>query len=70
MIKHDPVERTTKYIRAMRIIQPILDKEFPADKQCLGMCHMIWRTKKALLKGRYNIDWKSPAEMTPEIHFD
>ena len=36
----------------------------------LGFCHRIWSTKKRILKEKYNIDWKTPAEMNPGVMFD
>lgn len=35
-----------------------------------GSCHIIWKTKKRILKEVYNIDWLTPAEENPEICFD
>ena len=35
-----------------------------------GSCHIIWRYEKRILKERYNIDWKTPAEEHPDILFD
>lgn len=36
----------------------------------LGVCHTEWAITKKLMKERYGIDWKSPAELTPWIDFD
>ena len=36
----------------------------------MGTCHYFWDCKKKILKEEYNIDWKSPAELHPNIHFD
>ena len=36
----------------------------------LGFCHIYWGFKKEILKTDYNIDWKSPQELNPEIIFD
>lgn len=36
----------------------------------LGVCHTQWSITKKLMKERFNIDWKSPAELTPWIDFD
>lgn len=36
----------------------------------LGFCHIIWRHQKQILKRDYNIYWKSPAELNPDIIFD
>lgn len=36
----------------------------------LGCCHTQWDLQKKLLKERYGIDWKNPAERSPFIDFD
>ena len=36
----------------------------------IGTCHAIWYHMKKIFKEEYNIDWKSPADMNPNIIFD
>ena len=36
----------------------------------LGACHEHWEEMKRILKEKYQIDWKSPAEVNPSIIFD
>lgn len=67
MYIRDSVEKTEEYTKAMEIIQPILDKEFP--EVSLGVCHAVWARKKALLS-EMGVEWNSPAEMNPDIIFD
>lgn len=33
-------------------------------------CHTYWSIKKRLMKEKYNVDWKTPAELNPGIQFD
>ena len=41
------------------------------DKQyALGACHSVWGMQKRILRERYGIDWKTPAEQNPDITFD
>lgn len=41
------------------------------DKQyALGACHSVWGMQKRILRERYGIDWKTPAERNPHITFD
>lgn len=47
----------------------ILLKDDPT-RELLGFCHFYWGMKKKILKERYGIDWKTPAEEHPEIIFD
>jgi hypothetical protein len=35
----------------------------------LGVCHSYWARKKELL-AKKGIEWKTPAEMNPNILFD
>ena len=67
-MKYDPIENTEQYQRAMRSIQPQLDREF-RDAKGMGVCHLIWRRKKELLRS-YGIEWRSPAECNPLVKFD
>ena len=36
----------------------------------MGFCHLYWATVKRILRERHGIDWKSPAEMNPDVFFD
>ena len=36
----------------------------------LGFCHEYWAVKKEVLREKYGIDWRSPAERYPHIIFD
>lgn len=69
MILKDSVEKTEEYRRVMEEIQPVLDKEFPKEDYRMGICHRIWMRKKRLL-AQSGIDWKTPAEMNPDVIFD
>lgn len=65
-IRVDPIESTPDYQAAMVKVQPELDK-LP---QGFGTnVYAFWATKKRLLKEE-GVDWKTPAEMNPEILFD
>lgn len=65
----DSIEKSPKYVEAMKVIEPILDDEFPDDDIVMGTCHRYWARKKELLRN-YGIEWRSPAEMNPDIRFD
>lgn len=36
----------------------------------MGYCYVFWDCKKKLLKEKYNISWKTPAEMNKNTRFD
>lgn len=42
------------------------NKKIPA----FGSCHVRWAIEKSILKERYNVDWKTPAEKNPNINYD
>ena len=67
-MRRDSIEETVAYKAAMARIQPMLDKEFE-NNNVFGTCHRYWWRKKELLREK-GIDWKSPAEMNPDIRFD
>lgn len=42
----------------------------PPQNYAMGICHTIWGMKKAILRYGFNIDWKTPAELNPDIRYD
>lgn len=71
-MKRDAVEKTIEYKEAMEKIQSELDElNDELDKQGYGMgrCHIYWAKKKELLK-QEGINWLTPAECNPYIHFN
>jgi hypothetical protein len=71
-LRHDPIENDPRYA----VIFATIDKEVDAlladdpARGAMGFCHRQWSTKQELLKSKYGIDWRSPAEMNPEVIFD
>ncbi len=35
-----------------------------------GFCHRRWAEQKRILREKYQMDWKTPAEMNPMVLFD
>lgn len=71
-IAHDPVEKDPRYTSVFEGIDAEVDailKDHPMRGR-MGFCHIIWETKKEILKEKYGIPWKTPAEMNPHILFD
>lgn len=71
-LAYDPVENDPRYTEVFHAIDAEV-KDFLAadpDIQRRGSVHIYWDTKKNLLKRKYNIDWRSPAEMNPHVIFD
>lgn len=66
---HDEVENTPEYKAIEAELEALIEKEIGKGGY-LGYCHGYWRVKKRILKEKYGIDWKSPAELHPYINFD
>ena len=69
MERRDPIESDPKYKEILSSIDKELEEEL-GDSIFMGYCHVLWAKKKQILKERYGIDWKSPAELNPTIEFD
>ena len=70
MFKHDPVEDTPEYISIQFELEELIAEKLKNRPRGLGYCHIYWSVKKHILKEKYNIDWRSPAEMNPGTCFD
>ncbi len=65
----DPIEATAEYMA----IEKELEKEIIAEigkGGYMGYCHLYWGAKKRILKEKYGIEWKSPAERNPHVCYD
>jgi hypothetical protein len=50
--------------------EKILKESSPGCDKWLGYCHSVWGEQQRILKEKYGIDWKTPAELNPDICFD
>ncbi len=73
-MKIDKIENTEEYKQIEKELNKKIELELELkgykNKQALGFCHIYWELKKEILKTDYNIDWKSPQDLNPEIIFD
>ena len=69
-IKRDRKERCIFYRSKFKKVDKIIEEEFKDKLTERGFCHTIWARKKQLLKEMFNIDWKTPAELNPNIIFE
>lgn len=69
---HDPVQDDPAYAEIFKGIDSEVDKTLAGDSRrgSMGFCHVIWETKKRILKTKYGIEWETPAEMNPQVIFD
>ena len=68
-LRYDSIEDSFYYIKIEDELERLIVKKIGKGGY-LGYCHMYWTTKKEILKDRYGIDWKSPAELNPHVMFD
>lgn len=79
--KHDPVEDTEEYKKAEPYIEAMLelyreaylkeqDEWYEKTGIRIPITHRIWHVKKVLLREKFGIEWKTPAEMNPDANFD
>ena len=66
----DPVEDTLEYQQIKAELEELINEKLKNCSRGLGYCHIYWRTKKRILKEKYNIEWRSPAELNPCVIFD
>ena len=77
----DPIEpgKSCDHVERTKALESMMDA---ADKEAdmalvmhpgrgeLGFCHIVWETKKRILKEKYGMEWKTPAEENPDTCFD
>lgn len=73
--KKDPIERTITFKKIKKelekkINEQLISEGYPIKPEFMGWCYIYWSIKKEILKIDYGIDWKTPAEMNPEIIYD
>lgn len=73
-LKYDAIEEDPQYKEIIKKAEEeaennISNLSWPKKGQ-MGYCHAFWQEKKRVLKEKYTIDWKSPAELNPHVLFD
>ncbi len=69
-LRRDPVEYTWEWEEIYYDVEEKIDERFASVPRHMGLCFRIWSAKRDLLKNEYGIDWHSPAQMNPRVHFD
>lgn len=72
-MKKDPKEKDQRYRDIIRQAEKEAEEEVTRQygrEPFLGRCHMVWGIQEKILKKKYGIKWKSPADMNPDIMFD
>ena len=66
-LKHDPVEMTEEYLAVIDEIEEKIEKSRTTYGH--GSCFEVWSLKKSYLL-ESDIEWHTPAELNPHVHFD
>lgn len=72
-IKYDLIEDTKEYKEIVNELEKKIDSMMTllnVSRDVAGACHIYWNIKKNILKEDYNMEWKSPSELNPDIIFD
>ena len=69
-LNHDPIELDPDLKQKIAEAEERALTILAHEPRRMGFCHLLWRTKKQILRDEYGIDWKTPAEMNPQVLFD
>lgn len=69
-LRRDPVEWTAEYEDVIAEAEAKANAELADVPRGMGFCFAWWHTLAVILKKDYNIDWRSPAQMNPQVLFD
>ena len=65
----DPIESTKPYKKVKNKVDREVKRIMRNDPTQRGRQYTMWYHKKRILKEKYGISWRSPAEMNPHIDF-
>ena len=69
-IENDPAFRAIIDDAEKDILNELKKRGHPTKPEHPGWCHLYWSVKQEVLKEKYGFEWKSPAEMNPEVRYD
>lgn len=69
-MKIDPLEKDPVYAEIIKKAEEEAEKNIARLAKKNGHSYFLWMEQKRILKDKYNLNWKSPAEMNPEVVFD
>jgi len=67
---HDPKEDKPEYRTIFEEAEKLTQMELKDIPKDFGFCHRYWYTKQRILKERFNVNWRTPAELNPHICYD
>jgi len=66
----DPLEEAPEFADAFRDANAQAESATRRWAGQMGRAHMFWKKKKEVLREKYQIDWKSPADLNPMTTYD
>ncbi len=70
MPAHDPIEDDPAVAPIVRKVDRMVRRRHILRRKGMGYCHAYWAEKKRILRRKYGIEWRTPAEMNPGTKFD
>lgn len=68
-LKYDKIEDTWFFVGIEAELERLIEDEIGKNGY-LGFCHIYWMTKRRILRDKFGIEWRSPAELNPDVYFD
>ncbi|MFO0803473.1 MAG: hypothetical protein U0791_10180 [Gemmataceae bacterium] len=69
-IRHDPIEDEPHVHPLLKLAEQEAESLLKDEPRRMGFGHAFAATKKQILRQKYGIEWRTPAEMNPHIAFD
>lgn len=68
-LKFDPIEMTPLWEEMVYEVEAECERRLEGQRRGMGYCYNYWSCKKEVLAER-GIEWHSPKDMNPRVHFD
>ena len=71
-MKYDPQERDPKKRALIKAAETEAEYSMEQDRtiELEGSCHILWERQQDILREKYGIKWRTPADMNPDVMFD
>jgi hypothetical protein len=68
--RRDPIESNLRVKNMIDVANRETELALTGIPRGPGFCHQFWNTKQRILRDRYNVQWKSPADLNPQVRFE
>ena len=70
MLLSDPIERSDAFLEIRYDLEKAVDEELTQGVDVdRPFCFRYWDCKKRILKEKYGLEWRTPAECNPNVRF-